>query len=92
MLDEGTAGAVVGRILPKWEHAPPEWMRRMVASGVFGPFALLDLGETPVRTEHFLGGNLFIPPTRYCVSTASTPMECPRTCFGIVVMAKRDCG
>jgi glycosyltransferase involved in cell wall biosynthesis len=61
MLDEGKTDAVVGRIIPKWEASPPEWLNRMCEFGFFGPLALLDLGKEPVATEHFYGCNLFIP-------------------------------
>lgn len=61
MLEEGKADAVVGRMVPRWESPPPEWLTRMCVSGVFGLLALLDLGETPVETGHFYGCNLFIP-------------------------------
>ena len=61
LLEEGKADAVVGRIVPKWEAPPPQWLTRMFESGVFGPLALLDLGEFPVKTGHFYGCNLFLP-------------------------------
>ncbi len=60
LLLDGTADAVVGRILPRWETHPPGWLLRMVGVGGFGYFGLLDLGESAARTEHFYGGNLFI--------------------------------
>lgn len=61
MLQTGIADAVVGRILPRWESAPPDWLTHMFKSGVFGPLALLDLGEGAAQTDHFFGCNLFIP-------------------------------
>jgi len=61
LLEEGKADAVVGRIVPKWEAPPPQWLTRMFEGGVFGPLALLDLGEFPIETGHFYGCNLFLP-------------------------------
>lgn len=60
MLQNGTADAVVGRIIPKWETSPPKWILQMYTNGALGLLALLDLGEKPVETTYFYGCNLFI--------------------------------
>lgn len=59
-LLDGSAGAVVGRILPKWEATPPRWLGQMAAVPAFGYLSLLDLGRSIVETDHFFGCNLFI--------------------------------
>jgi glucosyl-dolichyl phosphate glucuronosyltransferase len=59
MIEEKEADAVVGRILPKWVESPPDWLKHMCKSGVFGYLGLLDLGDTPRPTDKFFGGNLF---------------------------------
>lgn len=50
-IQGGHAEAVVGRILPKWEAEPPDWLRKMASSGVFDYLSLLDLGDKPVTVD-----------------------------------------
>jgi glucosyl-dolichyl phosphate glucuronosyltransferase len=63
LLKEGRADAVVGRILPKWEAKPPEWMLARTRSGVYGCLTLLDLGASPrpVEPSSVWGACFFVP-------------------------------
>jgi glycosyltransferase involved in cell wall biosynthesis len=60
---QGKADAVVGRILPKWEAEPPDWLLAMVQNGVYGYLGLLDLGHSAklVDPAWVWGGNCFLP-------------------------------
>jgi glycosyltransferase involved in cell wall biosynthesis len=60
---QGQADAVVGRILPKWEAEPPEWLLAMAPNGIFTYLGLLDLGDIakPVDSGMVFGGNCFLP-------------------------------
>jgi glycosyltransferase involved in cell wall biosynthesis len=60
---EGSADAVVGRILPKWEAKPPAWLHKITRNGVFGPLGLLDLGHRvqSISCQSIFGGNFFVP-------------------------------
>lgn len=63
MLMDGTADAVVGKILPKWETDPPDWLISMIQGGIFGYLGILDLGDTVQEVNPLLvfGGNAFLP-------------------------------
>ena len=63
LLVQGQADAVVGRILPKWEAEPPNWLLDMIRDGVCGYLSLLDLGTIarPVDPGLVWGCNFFIP-------------------------------
>ncbi|MCX5829831.1 MAG: glycosyltransferase [Deltaproteobacteria bacterium] len=63
MVASDKAVAVVGRILPKWEAKPPEWLLKMASNGVFGYLGLLDLGgeKKPIDPMLVFGGNCFLP-------------------------------
>jgi glycosyltransferase involved in cell wall biosynthesis len=60
---QGQAEAVCGRILPKWEAQPPQWLLEMIKEGVYGYLGLLDLGAAtkPVEPTTVFGGNCFLP-------------------------------
>lgn len=60
MVYEKKADAVIGRILPRWDGTPPNWLMHMYRTGVLSHLGLLDLGKTPMPTDFFFGGNLFI--------------------------------
>lgn len=62
-LAEDKADAVVGRILPKWETTPPDWLLTMVQDGVYAYLSLLDLGpiSKPVDPLMVFGCNCFLP-------------------------------
>jgi glycosyltransferase involved in cell wall biosynthesis len=61
MFEDRNVDAVVGKIIPKWESEPPRWLIQLCSNKVFGPLALLDLGDKPAETNHFFGCNIFIP-------------------------------
>ena len=63
LLKEGRADAVVGRILPKWEAVPPEWLLARTRSGIYAPLTLLDLGRAPKPVDpiYVWGACFFIP-------------------------------
>lgn len=63
LVMDGTADAVVGRILPKWEADPPSWLKEMIVGGEFGYLGILDLGDTvkKVDPQMVFGGNSFLP-------------------------------
>lgn len=62
-LAKGNAHAVVGRILPQWQDAPPDWLMEMIDGGVMGYLGILDLGLTTqaVEPNYVFGGNSFFP-------------------------------
>lgn len=63
LVAQGKADAVVGRILPKWEAASPDWLLAMIQDGVYSDLGLLDLGSIVKPVDPFLvfGGNCFLP-------------------------------
>jgi glycosyltransferase involved in cell wall biosynthesis len=62
-LAEDRADAVVGRVLPKWETTPPDWLLTMIQDGVYAYLSLLDLGpiSKPVNPLMVFGCNCFLP-------------------------------
>lgn len=61
LIESGVANAVVGKIVPKWEQTPPEWLLRFIGSGPsFGYLGLIDYGNMPCPCQDLYGGNFFI--------------------------------
>jgi GT2 family glycosyltransferase len=56
------ADAVVSRILPNWEAAPPRWLTELIINGRFSFLTLLDLGNEPRQIDPVFvwGASFFI--------------------------------
>ncbi len=54
--------AFCGKILPKWEAKPEEWLLKVCTNRTFGLLTLLNLGEkiSPIAPGNVFGGNCFI--------------------------------
>ncbi len=63
LLAQGTADAIAGRIVPRWEAEPPDWLLAQIKDGVNGPLTLLDLGlvARPIQPSQVWGAGFFIP-------------------------------
>ena len=59
----GRADAVVGRIMPRWQAPPPDWLQALIGGGVYGYLGLLDLGTAPRPVDPLMvfGGGCFLP-------------------------------
>jgi len=62
LLAQGKADAIAGRILPKWEIEPPDWLLAQIKDGAYGFLTLLDLGAVPHPVDQLWawGANFFI--------------------------------
>ena len=62
LIKEGRADAVVGKILPKFTGAQPEWLADIYDGKKCGYLGLQDLGDQPkeVKWNQIAGGNCFI--------------------------------
>lgn len=85
LIRNGNADIVAGRVLPRWETHPPDWLFSVFRNGICSYLSLLDIGDEikEISPDHVFGCNFFIRKALVFSAGGFHPDSVPpdRICF-----------